>query len=306
MKVGFVALVGRSNTGKSTLLNSLVGSKIAITTPKPQTTRQAIQGVYHSNEGQIVFVDTPGVFRKRRDTMTSRMNQAARGALEGIDLILYVVDPTRAIGEEEEDILKLIADVKAPKLLVINKIDEPRPKYLEDYRALSSDFAATVEISALKGTHLKSLTKEIFERLPEGEAVYPEHQITNLDNKTWYSELIREKLFLSLHQEVPYTVAVEIDEIERRPSKPKPGKSGGNGRARVKPDGHAAGREILYIRARILTDNDQHKRMIIGAGGAMIRKVGTMTRKELEHIHGDPVYLELEVVTDPHWPERLQ
>ena len=296
MKVGFVALVGRSNTGKSTLLNALVGSKIAITTPKPQTTRQAIQGVYHSDEGQIIFVDTPGVFRKRRDTMTNRMNQAARGALEGVDLILYVVDPTRAIGEEEEDILKLIESVKSPKLLVINKIDEPRPKYLEDYRALSSDFVTTVEISALKGTHLKTLTKEIFARLPEGEPVYPEHQITNLDNKTWYSELIREKLFLSLHQEVPYTVAVEIDEIEKRPSKGSP----------VKPDSKGKVREILYIKARNLTDSDQHKRMIIGAGGAMIRKVGTMTRKELEHIHGDPVYLELEVVTDPHWPERLQ
>lgn len=286
MKVGFVALVGRSNTGKSTLLNALVGSKIAITTPKPQTTRQAIQGVYHSNEGQIIFVDTPGLFRKRRDTMTNRMNQAARGALEGVDLVLYVVDPTRAIGEEEEDILKMIEDVKSPKLLVINKIDEPKPKYLEDYRALSTDFAGTVEVSALKGTHLKTLAKEIFARLPEGEAVYPEHQITNLDNKTWYSELIREKLFLSLHQEVPYTVAVEIDEIGNRPSK--------------------RGKDTLYVRARILTDNDQHKRMIIGAGGAMIRKVGTMTRKELEHIHGNPVYLELEVVTDPHWPERLQ
>ena len=286
MKVGFVALVGRSNTGKSTLLNALVGSKIAITTPKPQTTRQAIQGVYHSNEGQIIFVDTPGLFRKRRDTMTNRMNQAARGALEGVDLVLYVVDPTRAIGEEEEDILKLIEDVKSPKLMVINKIDEPKPKYLEDYRALSTDFSGTVEVSALKGTHLKTLAKEIFDRLPEGEPVYPEHQITNLDNKTWYSELIREKLFLSLHQEVPYTIAVEIDEIGNRPSK--------------------RGKDTLYVRARILTDNDQHKRMIIGAGGAMIRKVGTMTRKELEHIHGNPVYLELEVVTDPHWPERLQ
>lgn len=286
MKVGFVALVGRSNTGKSTLLNALVGSKIAITTPKPQTTRQAIQGVYHSNEGQIVFVDTPGLFRKRRDAMTNRMNQAARGSLEGVDLVLYVVDPTRAIGEEEEDIMKMIEDVKTPKLLVINKIDEPKPKYLEDYRALSSDFAATVEISALKGTHLKTLTKEVFDRLPEGEPVYPEHQITNLDNKTWYSELIREKLFMALHQEVPYTVAVEIDEIEKRPSK--------------------SGKEVLYIKARILTDNDQHKRMIIGAGGQKIRDVGTAVRKELEHIHGNPVFLELEVVTDPHWPERLQ
>lgn len=296
MKVGFVALVGRSNTGKSTLLNALVGSKIAITTPKPQTTRQAIQGVYHSNEGQIIFVDTPGVFRKRRDALTNRMNAAARGALEGVDLVLYVVDPTRAIGEEEEDIMDLVRDVKSKKILVINKIDEPKPKYIEDYRALSSDFEATVEISALKGTHLKTLTKEVYDRLPEGEAVYPEHQITNLDNRTWYSELIREKLFMALHQEVPYTVAVEIDEIEKRPSKPKPGKAGGKGKAR----------EILFIKARILTDNDQHKRMIIGAGGQKIRDVGTAVRKELEHIHGDPVYLELEVVTDPHWPERMQ
>lgn len=295
MKVGFVALVGRSNTGKSTLLNALVGSKIAITTPKPQTTRQAIQGVYHSNEGQIVFVDTPGVFRKRRDALTNRMNAAARGALEGVDLVLYVVDPTRAIGEEEEDIMDLIRDVRTPKILVINKIDEPRPKYIEDYRALSSDFAAAVEVSALKGTHLKTLVKETFARLPEGEAVYPEHQITNLDNRTWYSELIREKLFMALHQEVPYTVAVEIDEIEKRPSQPKPGKADGKGKAR----------EILYIKARILTDNDQHKRMIIGAGGQKIRDVGMAVRKELEHIHGEPVYLELEVVTDPHWPERM-
>lgn len=286
MKVGFVALVGRSNTGKSTLLNALVGTKVAITTPKPQTTRQAIQGVRHGEEGQIVFVDTPGVFRKRRDAVTSRMNAAAKGALEDVDLVLYVVDPTRAIGEEEEDILKMIADVASPKLLVINKIDEPRPRYLEDYRALSPDFAGTVEVSALKGTHLKTLLKEIYARLPEGEPVYPVHQVTNVDNKTWYAELIREKLFMALYQEVPYTVAVEVDEIETRRSK--------------------GGQETLYVKARILTDSDQHKRMIIGAGGTMIRKVGTAARKELEHIQGIPVFLELEVVTDPHWPERLQ
>ncbi|WKZ29427.1 MAG: GTPase Era [Patescibacteria group bacterium] len=286
MKVGFVALVGRSNTGKSTLVNALVGTKVAITTPKPQTTRQAIQGVHHGEEGQIIFVDTPGIFRKKRDKVTARMNQAAKGALEGVDLILNVVDPTRAIGEEEEDILRLLKDVEAPKVLVINKIDEPRPRYLEDYRALSTDFAQTVEISALKGTHIKALLTAVYARLPEGEPIYPEHQITNIDNKTWYAELIREKVFLSLYQEIPYTTTVEVDEIERRPSKNN--------------------KEMLYVKARILTDDDRHKRMIIGAGGMMIRKIGTMVRKELEQIHGNPVYLELEVETDPHWPERLQ
>lgn len=285
MKVGFVALVGRSNTGKSTLVNALVGTKVAITTPKPQTTRQAIQGVHHGEEGQIIFVDTPGIFRKKRDAVTSRMNQAAKGALEGVDLILYVVDPTRAIGEEEEDILRLIKDVAAPKLLVINKIDEPRPRYLEDYRALSSDFQETIEISALKGTHLKALMAAVYARLPEGEPIYPEHQITNIDNRTWYAELIREKVFLSLYQEIPYTTTVEVDEIAMKTSK--------------------NGKEMLYVKARILTDDDRHKRMIIGAGGVMIRKIGTMVRKELEQIHGHTVFLELEVETDAHWPERL-
>jgi GTP-binding protein Era len=286
VRCGFVALIGAPNSGKSTLLNRLIGAKVSIVSPKVQTTRRRVLGVAMRGNTQIIFVDTPGIFRKRRDAVTNRMNAAAKGALEDVDLVLYVVDPTRAIGEEEEDILKMIADVKSAKLLVINKIDEPRPRYLEDYRALAPDFAGVVEVSALKGTHLKSLLKAIYDRLPEGEAIYPEHQVTNVDNRTWYAELIREKLFMALYQEVPYTIAVEVDEIEMRPSK--------------------GGKETLYVKARILTDNDQHKRMIIGAGGAMIRKVGTAVRKELEHIQGKPCFLDLEVVTDPHWPERMQ
>lgn len=283
-RAGFVALVGRSNTGKSTLLNALVGTKIAITTPKPQTTRQAIHGVLHAPEGQIVFVDTPGIFEKKGDVLTSKLNRAAKESLNGIDLALYVVDPTRAIGAEEERTMKMVKAAGAKTLLVINKIDE-RPRYIEDYRALASDFDGVVEVSALKGTHLKTLVAETLARLPEGEALYPEHQITNVDNRFWYAELIREKIFLKLHQEVPYTVGVEVDEIAMRPSK--------------------GGKETLYVRARILTDNDQHKRMLIGAGGRMIKTIGTMVRKELEAIHGAKAFIELDVAVDPHWTERV-
>lgn len=284
-KAGFVVLVGRSNTGKSTLLNTLIGTKIAITTPKPQTTRQSIQGVYHAPEGQIVFVDTPGIFQKRADRVTAKLNQAAKSALQGVDLLLYVVDPTRAIGDEEERVMKLVKASGVTTLLVINKIDEPA-RYLEDYRALAPDFAGRVEISALRGTHLKTLIKEIFDRLPVGEPLYPEYQITNIDNRLWYAELIREKVFLLLHQEVPYGAAVEVDEIETHKGR--------------------GGEETLYVKARILTDNDQHKKMIIGAGGQKIKQIGSMVRRELEQINEKKVFLDLEVTVDPHWPERLQ
>jgi GTP-binding protein Era len=284
-KAGFVVIVGRSNVGKSTLLNRLVGTKIAITSPKPQTTRKSIQGVVHLPEGQIVFVDTPGVFNMRGDRVTAKLNQAVKEALQGVDVLLYVVDATRAIGAEEERVMKMVNDSPIQTILAINKIDE-KANFIEDYRAIASDFDDVVEISALRGTHLKTMLAKLLERLPVGEALYPEHQITNLDNKEWYAELIREKLFLLLYQEVPYSTAVEIDEIEDRPSKD--------------------GRGTLYIKARILTDNDQHKKMIIGSGGQRIKQIGSLTRRELEQVNDKNVFLELRVETDSHWPERLQ
>ena len=285
MKAGFVVLVGRSNVGKSTLLNNLIGTKIAITSPKPQTTRRSAQGVLHVPEGQIVFVDTPGVFNKRADRVTEKLNETVKESLKGVDVILYVVDPTRAIGAEEERVMRMIKGAGIPALLVINKIDEERIPFLEDYRALSPDFSATVEVSALRRKHFKPLVAEIVKRLPEGEPLYPEHQITNMENREWYAELIREKIFLTLHQEVPYSAAVEVDEIETRKSKD--------------------GRETLYIKARILTDNAQHKKMIIGAGGRRIKQIGSMTRRELEQVSEMNVYLDLEVDIDTHWAERL-
>jgi GTP-binding protein Era len=284
-RIGFVVLVGRSNVGKSTLLNNLVGTKIAITSPKPQTTRRAIQGVVHAPEGQIIFIDTPGVFQKSADQVTAKLNQAVKNSLKGVDLLLYVVDPTRAIGPEEENVMRMAKGSEIPIILVINKIDERPIPFVEDYRALSPDFAATVEISALRRTHLKTLITEIFARLPFGEPVYPEHQITNVENREWYAEIIREKIFLLLRQELPYSASVEVDEIENRTDK--------------------RGGELLYIRARILTDSDRHKKMLIGAGGRRVKQIGMMTRRELEQVAAKKVFLDLEVGVDPHWPERL-
>lgn len=283
-KAGFVVLAGRSNAGKSTLLNALVGSKIAITTPKPQTTRHAIQGVLHHPEGQMVFVDSPGILMKKHDALTDSLNRAAREALRDIDVIVYVVDPTRAIGPEEEAVMRMVKASGSPVILAINKMDE-RGRFVEDYRALAPEFDAVVEISALRGTHLKNLVAEVLARLPEGEPLYPEHQLTNMDSKTWLAELIREKVFLSLQQELPYTVTVEVDEVEERASK--------------------SGEPVLYVHARVLTDTDQHKKMIIGSGGRTVRRIGSMARRELEQVNGMKVYLDLEVETEPHWFERL-
>lgn len=284
-KSGFAVLVGRSNVGKSTLLNTLIGTKVAITTPKPQTTRHAIQGVLHRDEGQIVFVDTPGIFRKKHDVLTESLNRAAKTALKDIDVVVYVVDATRAIGPEEEQVMRMVKASDKPVILAINKTDD-HARYLEDYRALSPDFGATVEISALRGTHIKPLVHAILDRLPEGDPMYPKGQVTNLDPKFWHAELIREKLFLALRQELPYATTVEVDDIEESETK--------------------SGEPLLRIRARILTDSDSHKKIIIGKGGRTLGKIGSMARRELEQVHGMKVFLDIDVETDPHWVRRSE
>lgn len=279
-KSGIIALVGRSNVGKSTLLNSLVGSKVAITTPKPQTTRHLIQGVVNDERGQLVFVDTPGLFKQVPDQLTAKMNERVKEALEGVDCLVYVVDPTRHVGEEEKLIHGLVQKSRLPKVMVINKTDL-RPEFKEEYLAWSDEFNQVVELSALKSKGLPLLLNALFELAPTGEPLYPPDRITDLENRFWLAELIREKAFLKTHQEIPFGIHVEVNAIEERD----------NG--------------LLYIGAEIITRDPRHKRMIIGGGGSKIKEIGAAVRRELELVTGKKIYLDLEVRVDEHWQERF-
>lgn len=285
-KSGTVAIVGRTNAGKSTLLNNIIGQKVAITTPKPQTTRMPIQAIYEDERGQIIFIDTPGIFEKVEDPISRKINLTAQEAIQQqVDLILYVIDHTRYRDVEENKILGLVRKAKSPKILVINKIDIKKPSYLEDYAFLEDEFDTIVKISALKRTNLNRLLKIIFDKLPERKPlvskngmIYP---LINIDSRIFIAELIREKAFLMTRQEIPYTLTAVVDDITER------------------ENGH------LYIKARILTTADRYKRMIIGKKGRKIKEIGSYARKELELATQKKVYLDLTVETDPHWVERL-
>ncbi|MFH1712492.1 MAG: GTPase Era [Patescibacteria group bacterium] len=282
MKSGFVSIIGRSNAGKSTLLNSIVGTKVAITSPKPQTTRRPVNGVLTMPEGQAVFVDTPGIMQKAKDPLTKKLLGFTKSSLKNVELIMYVVDATRSIGNEEKQALKLIEAVELPKLLVINKTDDRKSKrYIDFYRDLKDQFDGTIEVSALRGSNVDRVKLWIMEHLPEGELLYPEHQVSDMSREEQIAEIIREKLFLRLRQEVPYSVHVRVDEIIERE----------NG--------------TIFVAATIMTIEDRYKRMIIGQGGRGIREIGQSARKELEGMSDKKFYLELNVEVDSHWIERL-
>ncbi|MFH1098710.1 MAG: GTPase Era [Candidatus Uhrbacteria bacterium] len=278
MKSGIVVLMGRSNTGKSTLLNALVGTKVSITSPKPQTTRQSIRGILNDPRGQIVFVDAPGVAALTRSPFSRSINEAMRAALSGIDVIGYVVDPSRAIGSEERRALAFIRRNPAPKLLIINKTDLPNTKrpYVDDYRALvaaESDpsWFDMIEVSALRRHNLNRLIDLLFAKLPEGAPLYSESQRTDISREFWIAELIREKIFLIMHDEIPYATTVKVDEVAER-------KNG-----------------TLYIAARITVGAERYRKMLIGARGQRIKEIGQMTRKELETAANQKVFVDLRV-----------
>lgn len=282
LKSGIVTLVGRSNVGKSTLLNTMVGTKIAAVTDKPQTTRTIIHGVVNHAKGQAVFVDTPGIFRDHHNHLSSQLTESVLESLKHIDLVLYVVDPTKSIGSEERYVLSVLRHITVPKILAINKSDlhKSEKAFLEDYLALSEEFTAVYELSALHNRHIQPLIDKVLDLLPTGEPLYPPDQLTNVDKDFWIAELIREKIFLALRREVPYSTHVEVTEIEDK-------------------------KDILVIKATIFTFDRKYKEMIIGAGGRAIKEIGIAARKELEQATNKKVYLELEVETDKHWMERI-
>ena len=285
MKVGFVAIIGRSNVGKSTLLNALIKQKIAAISHKPQTTRTQVRGIFNDSRGQIVFVDTPGIFDTHYDILTEAMNKTAFEALEGVDAIAYVVDPTRAMGREEAHILNRIMASDKPKILIINKIDLHRLPFLAEYEALEPQFNAVVKISANRNRNLEELINTIFSFLPEGAPYYHETQTTDLEQKAWMSEIIREKCLNALREEVPYSLMVEVTTVEERAKK--------------------TGGKIMYLKANIITSDKRYKKMIVGHLGRQIKEIGQSARNELELILGGKIFLELEVVVDERWKEKM-
>jgi GTP-binding protein Era len=279
---GFVSILGRPNAGKSTLLNALVGMKVAIVADKPQTTRTTIQGVLTEPGWQIVFLDTPGI-HKADSSIQKRMMDAVRNALNERDVLLFLVDASAPVTAADRDAISLLKKSEAPAIAVFNKIDLVKEKskllpLIEEYQKLHS-FSAFVPVSARKGDGLDALKKEIVERLPEGPLYFPPDHVTDQPERFLAAELIREKALLLTREEVPHSVAVLIDKWEETP-------------------------QITRIFATIYVERDGQKRILVGAKGSMLKRIGTLAREEMEKILGVRIFLSLFVKVTPDWREK--
>jgi GTP-binding protein Era len=286
MKSGFVSLVGRPNAGKSTLLNRIVGHKLAIVSDKPQTTRTRIVGVKNYESGQIVFVDTPGV-HKPTHRMNVRMVDVALEAMRDVDVLCLVVDVSVKPGPGDRYLVSLLKDVKTPTILALNKVDlVAKPKLLPiiDGYQRQHPFAEIVPISATDGTNVDVLEKLFLEYVPEGEPLYPQDYVTDQPERFFIGEIVREQVLQLTHDELPFSTAVIVDRIE--PSDEK---------------------DISNIYCTILVDRESQKPIVIGRAGAMIKQIGTTARAELETYLGGRVYLDLHVKVKSEWrdDERL-
>lgn len=281
-KSGFVSIIGRPNVGKSTFLNRVIGQKIAIMSDKPQTTRNKIQGVYTEDQAQIVFIDTPGI-HKPKHKLGDFMMKVAQNTLKEVDLILFMINATEGLGRGDEFIIERLKDTKTPVFLVINKIDEIHPDELfsiiTNYKDLYP-FAEIVPISALQGNNVERLLDQIKQRLPKGPQYYPADQVTDHPERFIITELIREKVLHATREEIPHSIAVVMDSMQRRD----------NG--------------AVYVGATIIVERDSQKGIVIGKQGKMLKEVGRKARADIEALLGSKVFLELWVKVQKDWRNR--
>ena len=336
MKSGLVALVGRPNVGKSTLLNALLGQKVAIMSAKPQTTRSVIRGVLRRPEGEAVLIDTPGL-HKPRTLLGQRLNDLVRGTLTEVDLICLLVDASAGVGRGDRFLATELAGVDTPKIAVVNKMDStPHERLVASLQEIAElgDWAEVIPVSALTGQQLDELTRLLFEHLPEGEPLFPDGQLTDEPERHFVAEVIREKAIAVAREELPHSIAVVVEEMgppdevpigprevtprapepepgreeprRRKPKRPKqaaaePSEGGEAGEPRERPD-------LLVVRANLFVERSSQKPIVLGRGGSVLRDIGTRARQELEAVLGTRVYLELHVKVAKEWqrdPKQL-
>lgn len=283
MKSGFVAVVGRPNVGKSTLVNAAVGSKVAIISSRPQTTRNTIRGVVHREDAQVILVDSPGLHKPRTE-LGERLNRLVYGTLADADAVLFVLDAGAPIGPGDRRIAQRLTDVGSKTVVALNKIDTASKSQITSQLATAGawDFAAYVPISALKGDGVEAVLDELVALLDDGPAFYPETMFTDQPESQVIAEIVREKYLSRLHEELPHSLTVATDEVEVR----------ANG--------------TTYISARIIVERESQKPIVIGAKGALLRTVGQEAREDLEKLLATPVYLDLRVKVEKDWQDRPQ
>ncbi len=282
-KSGFISIIGRPNVGKSTFLNKVIGQKIAIMSDKPQTTRNKVQGVYTTDDAQMIFIDTPGI-HKPKHKLGDFMMKIAQNTLKEVDVILFMVNVEEGLGKGDHFIIEKLKGVKTPVFLILNKIDQVHPDALlpmiQQYNDLFP-FAATVPISALEGNNVENLVQLLKDQLPEGPQFYPADQITDHPERFIVSELIREKVLHMTREEIPHSIAVMIDKMEKKQDK-----------------------DLIDVIATIIVERDSQKGIVIGKQGSMLKEVGKRARVDIENLLGTRVYLELWVKVQKDWRNR--
>ncbi|WP_397539355.1 GTPase Era [Rummeliibacillus pycnus] len=282
-KSGFVTIVGRPNVGKSTFLNNVIGQKIAIMSDKPQTTRNKVQGVYTTDDSQMIFIDTPGI-HKPKHKLGEFMLKVSKNALREVEAIMFMVNATQKLGAGDKFIMEMLEGTKTPVFLVVNKIDAVHPdelfQIIESYKD-EFEFAEIIPISALQGNNVQQLLDTLKKYLPEGPQYYPADQVTDHPERFIIAELIREKVLHLTRDEVPHSIAVEIEKIAKDEEK-----------------------DLVRINASIIVERDSQKGIVIGKRGALLKEIGTRARKDIETLLGSKVYLELWVKVQKDWRDR--